>query len=85
MAAFVLFVVAVAGAVVAADLVWENPTVGQVTLLAGRPQGRTGGEPSGRPSRLGHSPAGPAPHRAALPADQIGPRQGGRLGGASGT
>jgi hypothetical protein len=43
MAAFVLFVVAVAGAVVAADLVWENPTVGQVTLfdhtVAGYPEG----------------------------------------------
>jgi hypothetical protein len=43
MAAFVLFVVAVAGAVVAADLVWENPTAGQVTLfdhtVAGYPEG----------------------------------------------
>jgi hypothetical protein len=33
MAAFVLFVVAVAGAVVVADLAWENPTAGQVTVL----------------------------------------------------
>ena len=43
MAAFVLFVVAVAGAVMVADLVWENPTVGQVTLfdhtVAGYPEG----------------------------------------------
>ena len=43
MAAFVLFVVAVAGAVVAADLIWENPTAGQVTLfdhtVAGYPEG----------------------------------------------
>jgi hypothetical protein len=33
MAAFVLFVMAVAGAVVVADLVWENPTAGQITVL----------------------------------------------------
>jgi hypothetical protein len=33
MAAIVLFVVAVAGAVVAADLVWENTTVGQITVF----------------------------------------------------
>ena len=33
MAAFVLFVVAVAGGVVVADLVWENPTAGQVTVF----------------------------------------------------
>ena len=40
--------------------------------LAGRPgqptQGRRPREPSGRPPRLGHSPADPAPHRAALQA-----------------
>lgn len=43
MAAFVLFVVAVAGAVVVADLVWENPTVGQITIfqhtITGYPEG----------------------------------------------
>ena len=43
MAAFVLFVVAVAGAVVAADLVWENTTAGQITVLhhtvTGYPEG----------------------------------------------
>jgi hypothetical protein len=43
MAAFVLFVVAVAGAAVVANLVWENPTVGQVTIfhhtVAGYPEG----------------------------------------------
>ena len=33
MAAFVLFVVAVAGAVVVADLVWENTAAGQVTVF----------------------------------------------------
>jgi hypothetical protein len=43
MAAFVLFVVAVAGGVVVADLVWENPTAGQVTVF-----GQTvGGYPEG--------------------------------------
>jgi hypothetical protein len=43
MAAFVLFVVAVAGAVVVADLAWENPTSGQVTVfhqtVGGYPEG----------------------------------------------
>ena len=43
MAAFVLFVVAVAGGVVVADLVWENPTAGQITVfqhtVAGYPEG----------------------------------------------
>jgi hypothetical protein len=43
MAAFVLFVVAVVGAVVAADLVWENPTAGQITVfhhtVTGYPEG----------------------------------------------
>src|SRR5436190_659387 len=43
MAAFVLFVVAVAGAAVVADLVGENPTVGQVTVfyqtVGGYPEG----------------------------------------------
>jgi hypothetical protein len=43
MAAFVLFVVAVAGAVVVADLAWENPTAGQVTVfhqtVGGYPEG----------------------------------------------
>jgi hypothetical protein len=33
MAAFVLFVLAVAGAVVVADLVWENTPTGQVTVF----------------------------------------------------
>jgi len=33
MAAFVLFVLAVAGGGVVADLVWKNPTAGQVTLF----------------------------------------------------
>jgi hypothetical protein len=33
MAAFVLFVLAVAGAAVVADLVWENPTAGQITVF----------------------------------------------------
>jgi hypothetical protein len=43
MAAFVLFVVAVAGAVVVADLVWENTAAGQVTVF-----GQTvGGYPEG--------------------------------------
>lgn len=43
MAAFVLFVLAVAGGVVVADLVWENPTAGQVTVF-----GQTvGGYPEG--------------------------------------
>jgi hypothetical protein len=43
MAAFVLFVLAVAGAVVVTDLVWENPTAGQVTVF-----GQTvGGHPEG--------------------------------------
>ena len=41
--AFVLFVVAVAGAVVVADLAWENPTAGQVTVfhhtVPGSPEG----------------------------------------------
>ena len=43
MAAFVLFVLAVASGVVVADLVWENPATGQVTLfhhtVAGYPEG----------------------------------------------
>jgi hypothetical protein len=43
MAAFVLFVLAVAGAVVVADLAWENPTAGQVTVfhhtVPGSPEG----------------------------------------------
>jgi hypothetical protein len=43
MAAFVLFVVAVAGAVVVADLVWENTAAGQVTVfhqtVIGYPEG----------------------------------------------
>src|SRR5438046_8081741 len=43
MAAFVLFVVAVAGAVVVADLAWENPTAGQLTVfhhtVSGYPEG----------------------------------------------
>jgi hypothetical protein len=43
MAAFVLFVVAVAGAVVVTDLAWENPTAGQVTVfhhtVSGYPEG----------------------------------------------
>ena len=43
MAAFVLFVAAVAGAVVVADLAWENPTAGQVTVfhqtVGGYPEG----------------------------------------------
>jgi hypothetical protein len=43
MAAFVLFVLAVAGGVMAADLVWENTTAGQVTVF-----GQTvGGYPEG--------------------------------------
>lgn len=43
MAAFVLFVLAVAGGVVVADLVWENPSAGQVTVF-----GQTvGGYPEG--------------------------------------
>jgi hypothetical protein len=43
MAAFVLFVLAVAGGVVVVDLVWENPTAGQVTVF-----GQTvGGYPEG--------------------------------------
>jgi hypothetical protein len=43
MAAFVLFALAVAGGVVVADLVWENPTAGQVTVF-----GQTvGGYPEG--------------------------------------
>jgi hypothetical protein len=43
MAAFVLFVLAVAGGVVVADLVWENPTAGQIMvfhhIVAGYPEG----------------------------------------------
>jgi hypothetical protein len=43
MAALVLFVLAVAGGVVVADLVWENPTAGQVTVfgltVGGYPEG----------------------------------------------
>jgi hypothetical protein len=43
MAAFLLFVLAVAGGVVVADLVWENTTVGQITVLdhtvSGYPEG----------------------------------------------
>jgi hypothetical protein len=43
MAAFVLFVVAVAGGVVVADLVWENPAAGQITVfhhtVGGYPEG----------------------------------------------
>ena len=43
MAAFVLFLVAVAGAVVVVDLVWENTTVGQITVfhhtVTGYPEG----------------------------------------------
>jgi hypothetical protein len=43
MAAFVLFVVAVAGAAVVADLAWENPTAGQLTVfhhtVSGYPEG----------------------------------------------
>jgi hypothetical protein len=45
MAAFVLFVVAVAGGVVVADLVWENTAAGQVTVFShtvgGYPEGWT--------------------------------------------
>jgi hypothetical protein len=43
MAAFILFVLALAGGVVVADLVWENPTTGQMTVfhhtIAGYPGG----------------------------------------------
>ena len=43
MTAFVLLVVAVTGAVVVADLVWENPTAGQITVfhhtVSGYPEG----------------------------------------------
>jgi hypothetical protein len=43
MAALVLFGLAVAGAAVVADLVWENPTAGQITVLhhtvVGYPEG----------------------------------------------
>jgi hypothetical protein len=43
MAALVLFVLAVAGGVVVADLVWENPAAGQVTVfhqtVGGYPEG----------------------------------------------
>jgi hypothetical protein len=43
MAAFVLFVVAVAGGVVVADLVWENTATGQITVfhqtVGGYPEG----------------------------------------------
>jgi hypothetical protein len=43
MAAFVLFALAVAGGVVVADLAWENPAAGQVTLfgqtIGGYPEG----------------------------------------------
>jgi hypothetical protein len=43
MAAFVLFVLAVAGAAVVADLAWENPTAGQLTVfhhtISGYPEG----------------------------------------------
>ena len=43
MAAFVLFVLAVAGGVTVADLAWENPATGQVTVLhhtvGGYPEG----------------------------------------------
>jgi hypothetical protein len=43
MAAFVLFVVAVAGGVVVADLIWENTTAGQITVfhhtVSGYPEG----------------------------------------------
>ena len=43
MAAFVLFVLAVAGGVTVADLAWENPTAGQVTVfhhtVVGHPAG----------------------------------------------
>jgi hypothetical protein len=43
MAAFVLFALAVAGGLAVADLVWENPTAGQVTVF-----GQTvGGYPEG--------------------------------------
>ena len=43
MAAFVLFVLAVAGGVTVADLAWENPTAGQVTVF----QHTVGGYPEG--------------------------------------
>jgi hypothetical protein len=43
MAAFGLFVLAVAGAAVVADLAWENPTTGQLTVfnqtVGGYPEG----------------------------------------------
>jgi hypothetical protein len=43
MAALVLFMLAVAGGMVVADLVWENPTAGQVTVfgqtIGGYPEG----------------------------------------------
>ena len=43
MAAFFLFVLAVAGGVVVADLVWENTTAGQITVfhhtVSGYPEG----------------------------------------------
>jgi hypothetical protein len=43
MAAFALFLLAVAGAAVVADLAWENPTAGQLTVLhqtiSGYPEG----------------------------------------------
>jgi len=43
MAAFLLFVLAVAGGVVVADLVWENTTAGQITVfdhtVSGYPEG----------------------------------------------
>jgi hypothetical protein len=33
MAAFLLFVLAVAGGVTVADLAWENPAAGQITVF----------------------------------------------------
>ena len=63
MAAFVLFMLAVAGGVVVADLVWGNPAAGQVTMFhqtiggyrgvcvaawVGRSSAMTGRSPAGR-------------------------------------
>lgn len=66
MAAFVLFVVAVAGGIVVADLVWENPTTGQINGVP--PDRRRAGRKQLRRLRRGleDQVAAPEPDQAYL-------------------
>src|SRR5919112_500339 len=72
MAAFFLFVLAVAGGVVVADLVWGNTTARQVTVL----HHTVSGYPEGRLRRgLEHQAVAPKPDHARLLDEFFGPEE----------